>query len=170
MTQKRLAATLSLFFALFFPLFTHAQSGATGAISGSVGDFQGTPVSGAEIEITPAGSNSAVRTVYSDASGNFTAPSLPVGAYDIVVKAAGFSTSKYSNVTVRLTETTRFNPSLIAAKTAEASHAAEQSEKVMVVSAPPVVAVDTNSPTTGRSVDKDIIGKLPSLRRIFISF
>jgi len=161
MTQKRLAATLSLFFALLFPIFTHAQSGATGAISGSVGDFQGTPVSGAEIEITPAGSNSAVRTVYSDASGNFTAPSLPVGAYDIVVKAAGFSTSKYSNVTVRLTETTRFNPSLIAAKTAEASHAAEQSEKVMVVSAPPVVAVDTNSPTTGRSVDKDIIGTLP---------
>src|SRR5579863_5262764 len=157
MTQKRFGAVLSLFFALVLPLFTYAQSGATGAISGSVADFQGTPVSGAEIEITPAGSNSAVRTVYSDAGGNFTAASLPVGAYDIVVKAAGFSTSKYSNVTVRLTETTRFNPSLVAAKnqsSAGATRAADESEKVMVVSAPPVVAVDTNSPTTGRSVDK----------------
>ena len=56
-------------------------------------------------------------------AATFTAASLPVGAYDIVVKATGFSTSKYSDVTVRLTETTRFNPSLVAAKNAASAEA-----------------------------------------------
>ena len=76
------------------------------------------PVSSAQIDITFVGTT-ATREVFSDASGNFTVPSLPVGAYDVVVRAAGFSTSKYSGVTVRLTETTRLNPSLGASSAAK---------------------------------------------------
>jgi len=163
MTVKKLGVVFSFLAALIFPLSIYAQGGATGAISGAVVDAKGSPVSNAQIEIATAGSDSAGRTVFSDANGNFTAPSLPVGSYDITVKASGFSPAKYSDVTVRLTETTRFNPSLVASKspTSTESSGSEQNEKVMVVSAPPVVAVETSSPATGRSVEDDVIGTLP---------
>jgi TonB family protein len=81
-------------------------------------------------------------------------PSLPVGAYDLAVKAAGFSTSKYNSVDVRLTETTRLNPSLgapVAAKT-EATAGTAHAEDVLMIATPPVVLVETGNPATGRTV------------------
>jgi hypothetical protein len=114
MAGKNLTLLLCLMAALVVPFSIQAQSGSTGAIAGFVVDNKGDAVSHAQVEIAPAGSSSAVRMVFSDTTGNFTLPSLPVGEYNIVVKAAGFSTSKYSDVTVRVTETTRFNPSLVA--------------------------------------------------------
>ena len=149
---------------LAIPFNGYAQGGATGAISGIVGNSTGAPISNAQIEIAIPGGGSTVRTVISDASGNFTVPSLPVGAYDIVVKAPGFATSKYSDVTVRLTEITRFNPSLSELQKSapdSQSSATAQLDKVMVVTAPPVVAIETSSPATGRSVEDNVIGSLP---------
>lgn len=163
MTGRKLGLLLSLVFILIVPIGAYAQSGATGAIAGSVVDSKGAPVSNAKIDLKFAGST-AIREVVSDASGNFTAASLPVGVYEIVVEAPGFSTSKYSDVTVRLTETTRFNPSLVSLErqpSDEAAGAGVQEGKVMVVNAPPVVAIETSSPATGRSVEADIIGTLP---------
>src|ERR1022692_2048643 len=120
--------TLLFFTTLLVSFSAYAQSGATGAIAGVVVDGKGIPISRAQIEITAAGSSTADRTVFSDDYGNFTVPSLPVGPYDVVVKASGFSTSKYSSVTVRLTETMRLNPSLAAlhGETTEATIGPEQ--------------------------------------------
>src|ERR1019366_8184036 len=138
----------------------YGQGGATGAIGGAVLDSKGAPIPNAQVEIRVAGSSTAVRTVFADGSGNFTVASLPVNAYDMVVSATGFSTSKYNSVMVRLTETTRLNPSLSSAQS-QASGAGQQIEKVMVVSAPPVVTVETSSPATGRRVEPDVILTLP---------
>jgi hypothetical protein len=138
----------------------YGQGGATGAIGGAVLDSKGAPIPNAQVEIRVAGSSTAVRTVFADGSGNFTVASLPVNAYDMVVSATGFSTSKYNSVMVRLTETTRLNPSLSSAQS-QASGAGQQIEKVMVVSAPPVVTVETSSPATGRTVEPDVILSLP---------
>ncbi len=153
-----------LFLTLFVvPFSTLAQSGATGAITGVVVDVKGAPVSSAQIDITIAGSSAVTRTVFSDSDGNFIVPSLPVGAYDLAVKAAGFSTSKYSGVGVRLTETTRLNPSLsapVGAKT-EATAGTAQAEDVVMIATPPVVLVETGNPATGRTVEADVIGALP---------
>jgi hypothetical protein len=163
MARRNLTLLLSLMAVLVVPFSIQAQSGSTGAIAGAVVDDKGHAISRAQVEIAPAGSGSAVRTVFSDTTGNFTSPSLPVGAYNIVVKASGFSTSKYSDVSVRVTETTRFNPSLVAlqSQTPGETAAAEQQEKVMVVTAPPVVAVETSSPATGRTVEAAVIASLP---------
>ena len=138
----------------------YGQSGATGAIGGAVLDSKGAPIPKAQVEIEVAGSSTAVRTVFADGSGNFTVASLPVNAYDVVVTATGFSTSKYISVTVRLTETTRLNPSLSSVQS-QAAAAGQQIEKVTVVSAPPVVTVETSSPATGRTVEPDVILSLP---------
>jgi len=142
----------------------YGQGGATGAIGGAVLDSKGAPIANAQVEIRVAGSSAAVRTVFADGSGNFTVASLPVDSYDMVVSAPGFSTSKYNSVMVRLTETTRLNPSLSSVQSqvsGESAEAGQQVEKVMVVSAPPVVAVETSSPATGRTVEPDIILSLP---------
>ena len=146
---------LFLFFLLgiasIVPENVRAQGGATGAIAGVVVDNQGTGISHAQVEVTPAGASVAVRTVFSDDTGDFTVASLPVGAYEVIVKADGYSTSKYSDVTVRLTETTRFNPSLVSSESTTAQAGAEQVEKVTVITTAPVVTVETSSPTTGRT-------------------
>ena len=155
--------TLLLLVAFVLPFSAYGQSGATGAIAGVVVDIKGAPVSRAQVEIMAAGSSAAARTVFSDAGGNFTLPSLPVGAYDVVVKATGFSTSKYNGVTVRLTETTRLNPSLgaLSGEKTEAASGTRQGEEVVMIATPPVVAVETGDPATGRTVEADVIGALP---------
>ena len=161
MTCRKLGLLVFVLLGLIFPLIANAQGGAAGAIAGEVVDSKGAPVSSAQIDIVLAGTNAVVRTVYSDAEGNFTAAPLPVGAYDLTVKATGFSVSKYSDVAVRLTETTRLNPSLAAlANNSATSGAADQVEKVMVITAP-VVAVETSNPATGRTVEADVISSLP---------
>lgn len=145
-----------------FSLNVYGQSSATGAIAGVVVDSKGSPVSNAQVDITFAGTT-ATREVFSDASGNFTVASLPVGDYDVVVKATGFSTSKYNSVTVRLTETTRLNPSLgaLSGGKADANAGSGQAEEVVMVAAPPVVAVETSNPATGRTMEANVIGALP---------
>ena len=166
MTSRRPATIVLTVFTLLISVLSfraQAQSGATGAISGVVVDSKGEPVSAAQIDITAAGSAVAARTVFSDASGNFTASSLPVGDYDVAVKASGFPTSKYNGVTVRLTETTRLNPSLGASSSAkpEATSGSAPAEDVVMIATPPVVAVETGNPTTGRTLEANVIGALP---------
>ncbi len=161
MTGRTLALLLLTVFIL--PFSVYAQSGATGAIAGVVVDSKGAPVSSAQIEIEAAGASAAARTVFSDAGGNFTVPSLPVGEYDVIVKAAGFSTSKYNGVSVRLTETTRLNPSLGASSVAktDATTGTAPAEDVVMVATPPVVVIETGNPATGRTVEANVIGALP---------
>jgi hypothetical protein len=170
MTGKNLGFIAFLMATLVLPLAAFGQGGATGAIGGIVVDDKGSSVSDAQLEVVAVGSSVSVRTVLSDANGNFTAASLPVGVYDLVVKAKGFSVSKYSNVPVRLTETTRLNPSLSSVQgkgPREPVGAVEQTETVIVVIVPPVVAVETSSPATGRTVEAEVIGSLPLATRNF---
>jgi hypothetical protein len=163
MTGKKLILFLFLMTAVVIPHSADAQGGSTGAISGVVVDSKGAPVSNAQIEISAAGVAAAVRRVVTDAGGNFTIASLPVGAYEITIKATGFSASKYSNVEVRLTETTRLNPSLVEMRNpgAEGSTGVSPQDEVVVVSTPPVVSVETSNPATGRTVEAEIIRTLP---------
>ena len=161
MSCRTLGLAAVLCAGMIFPIGANAQGGATGAITGEVVNAKGTAISNAQIEIVPSGAVSALRTVFSDASGNFTAASLPVGVYDVTVKASGFSTSKFSDVAVRLTETTRLNPSLTAPEgQAQEQEGVGQAPRVMVVTAP-VVAIETSSAATGRTVEDDVIGSLP---------
>ena len=112
MSSKRFAFLGVLVTVFLLGCSAYGQGGATGAIGGAVLDSKGTPISKAQVEIRQGAASTTVRTVFADASGNFTVASLPVDTYDVVVSATGFSTSKYNGVTVRVTETTRLNPSL----------------------------------------------------------
>src|ERR1700687_5898617 len=124
----------------------YGQVGATGASSGTVSDEKGAPVAKAVVKIMRAGSDSVVRELATDDSGNFTAALLPSGLYEISVTGSGFAESHVQQVPVSVTETTR-----LAVALPRPTAASDKTTEVVNVSIP-VVRVETSNPTTGRSV------------------
>src|SRR3982075_2989489 len=127
-----------------------AQGGATGAITGTVQDASGAFIANAEVQITNQDTGVLERTVRTDASGSFTTPLLPVGTYVVSVKSSGFADASFSNIVVRVTETTR----LIAKLTPSA---VQQKIEVQAL----VQAVDTTDATTGQAIETQTIRALP---------
>jgi hypothetical protein len=72
---------------------------ASGSISGTVKDPSGAVVPGATLVLV----NAALKTEFSsmsDSEGFFAFPTLPVGHYDLTIKARGFETQKRTNLTI----------------------------------------------------------------------
>src|SRR5438067_11390258 len=119
-----------------------AQGGATGAITGIVVDPSGAVVAGADVRIVNQDTGTVTRTVKTDANGSFTAPLLPVATYTVTVQNPGFAEGTFSNIAVRVTETTRM--------TAQLRTRAVQ-EKIEVQAQ--VQAVEKSAPTIGQAVE-----------------
>ncbi len=154
MSPNRLLAVLA--FSLIMAASAWAQGGATGAISGTVQDPSGAAVSGAKIDIISEATGQSIRQVTADSAGLFTAPLLPVGSYTVEVMAAGFATTKFPGVIVRITETTRMTASV---KPATIKEVVEVQYEV-----PPV---ETTAATTGESLGNTTITELPLATRNF---
>src|ERR1700746_1564904 len=88
------------------------QGGATGAITGSVIDPSGALVANAEIRVINEQTGLLERTAKTDSSGSFTVPLLPAGTYTVSVSSSGFQESKFPEIAVRVTETTRMQARL----------------------------------------------------------
>src|SRR5215469_18709244 len=78
-----------------------AQGIVTGSISGTVLDPQGAVISGAAIRATQSATN-RVFTTTSSSGGVVLVPSLPPGAYSIIVEKQGFSTYSVQGVIVEV--------------------------------------------------------------------
>ena len=74
----------------------------TGSIAGTVKDSSGAPVGGASIVTAPTST-----TAQSDASGNFTLPSIPIGAYTVTASKSGYLNAQQSAVGVAAGKTTQ---------------------------------------------------------------
>jgi hypothetical protein len=70
-------------------LIANAQE-VTGSLLGTVRDSNGATVAGAKVIITDAEKNAVIRIVTANEDGEFSAPLLQAGIYDITVEAAGF--------------------------------------------------------------------------------
>jgi hypothetical protein len=127
-----------------------AQGGATGGITGTVQDPSGAVVAGADVRITNQDTGVLERAVKTAPDGTFTAPLLPVGTYNLSIEAAGFAEGKFSDIVVRVTETTRMTAKL-------AAKAVQQKIEVQAE----VQAVDTSDATTGEAIDSTTIRALP---------
>src|SRR5438128_6316715 len=77
----------------------------TGTITGLVTDPAGAAVAGAKVIVRNQATGAAVNTATTEA-GNYAAPSLPAGIYDIAVIAAGFKRAAAASVEVHSTQTT----------------------------------------------------------------
>jgi len=90
----------------------------SGTILGSVNDANGAVVSGAQITLTNA-QTGLTRVVTSDAGGEYVAPSLPPGAYNISVEMAGFKKLSLSNVQLSVDQKARVDLKLEVGATTE---------------------------------------------------
>jgi Carboxypeptidase regulatory-like domain/TonB dependent receptor len=136
--------------ALIWTAQTLAQGGATGAINGTVLDPSGAVVAGADVRIINQDTGFASRSIKTDASGSFTATLLPADTYTVDVSSSGFQEAKFTDVAVRVTETTRMEAKL---------RTLAVQEKVEVQAQ--VQTVETSTATTGQAVESKTIRDLP---------
>src|SRR5947209_6707348 len=79
-----------LFLLLLGTLGVLSAQSTTGTILGTVSDPSGAVIPNASVTITNV-ENGSVRTLATDKSGNYEAPTLPVGRYSVAVTATGFA-------------------------------------------------------------------------------
>src|SRR5438552_4388005 len=127
-----------------------AQGGATGAITGTVLDPSGAVVAGAEVRIVNQDTGVLTRTTKTDSNGSFTATLLPVGTYTVNVTSPGFQEAKFTDIAVRITETTRMEAKL---------RPVAVQEKIEVQAQ--VQTVETSTATTGQAIESRTIRDLP---------
>src|ERR1044072_1929579 len=82
---------------LSFSHITPAQE-TTGVITGTIKDANGAAISGATVTISDADKKVVVRTVTANDGGEFFAPNLLSGFYDLSVEAPSFKKSLLSRV------------------------------------------------------------------------
>ena len=75
----------------------------TGTLLGTIHDPSGAPVSSAKVTATETGTGH-VHQAFSDASGVYTLPLLPIGSYEISAEITGFKRAKQSEVVLHLAE------------------------------------------------------------------
>jgi hypothetical protein len=139
-----------LLVSLLFGARTYGQGGATGAIAGAVVDTTGASVSGAEVQIINASTESVGRKLSTNADGDFVATLLPPGRYAVVVNKSGFAEAKAEGIEVRVTETTRVTITL---------KPGTVSEKIEISAQ--ITSVETTNATTGESLGTTTIRELP---------
>jgi len=136
------------------PASLGAQSQATtGIIRGVVTDPNGNAAKGAAVTVRDALTH-FTRTLTTDEKGVFVASLLPLGSYDVVAKAVGFSQATARGVRVRVGETVELRLSLAAVELApvvvETQQTPVEATKVATADRLPEAAV-TNLPNNGRN-------------------
>jgi hypothetical protein len=126
------------------------QGGATGAITGTVIDPSGAVVANAEIRVTNQETGILERAAKTDATGSFTVPLLPAGSYTVSAISSGFQESKFADIAVRVTETTRMQARLRPLAVQERVEVSAQ-----------VQTVETTAATTGQAIEASTIRNLP---------
>lgn len=138
-------------------LATHslAQTGATGAIRGTVTDATGAVVPGAEVRVTSVatGEKRAART---QDDGTYVLPLLPPGEYAVEAAMSGFRTTARAGVIVTVTETTVLPIRLEVGGVADTVQVTGRGE-----------IVQTQSSALGRVVDDRVVQALPLVTRNF---
>jgi hypothetical protein len=115
--MRKHGSTAALFtgvFSIGLLLFLTASAQAQGlsTLRGTVMDSSRALVPGAEVTITAVGTNVQVRSLVTDGNGNFEAPDLKNGNYNIKVSLAGFKTVVLDNVVLESSQIRRLDVTL----------------------------------------------------------
>ena len=92
---------------LLVPALLWGQSDR-GTITGTVSDPAGAVIPGAKV-VAKSPENGSVLETVTTATGNYTLPSLPVGAYDLSVEAAGFTKYIQEGIHIQVVQTARID-------------------------------------------------------------
>lgn len=125
----------------------------TGTILGNVRDPSGSAIPGANVRIRNKGTN--VETLIStNANGDYSAPNLPTGSYDVEVSAKGFKTYQETGVALSLDSKARIDVTLTVG---------EVTESVKVVAS--AQRLQTDSSDLNATVSTQAIESLPNIGR-----
>ena len=117
----------------------------TASVTGAVKDATGAVVPGATVTVKNLESG-LTRSADTDANGNYSVPSLPVGEYEVTVEKAGFKRGVRQGVTLVVAQQAVVNLTL------EVGNVEQQ---VTVTAAAPIVNT-TLSPTSGLVGEKEV--------------
>lgn len=134
---------------LFFSLPAFAQTGSTGAVTGTVTDQQGAILSGVEVTVTNEATGEK-RTAVSQDNGDYSIPQLLPGFYRVEFARTSFKTAVKSGLRINVTETTRLDVQLEVGQVSETVSVTTQAE-----------LLQTDSPALGRVVDAERISNMP---------
>src|SRR4051812_35046203 len=123
--------------------------GDRGAITGVVTDNSGSLVPGAVIEVVNTATNTRLDTVSTN-TGAYRLVGLPVGTYDLTVKAAGFSASIQRGIQIQTNQTATIDVTLTVGAV---------SESVQVQASTPMI--QTESTDVGMVVESKQFVDLP---------
>ncbi len=126
-----------------------------GTIVGTITDDSGAAVPNVAVQITNEGTT-ATRQVTTDASGNYTIPSLPVGIYTVQAELKGFRTEIEKGLKLDVNQTLRADISL---------KVGDVSERVEVSAT--AVQLQTDSSTVATTMDNKKVVELPLNGRSF---
>lgn len=149
-------ALFSLALCACFGNLTFAQDNS-GVILGTVRDNTGAIVSGATVNITDPAKNLVVRTITTNENGEFSAPNLAVGLYQISVEAANFKKAVQTEVKLDVGQRRTVDFALEAGNISE----------VVTVEAD-AVAVDLQSATSSTLINGDQVRELSINNRNFV--
>jgi hypothetical protein len=144
--KAALLRSLALALALAAPAWAQLD---TATILGIVYDASGSVIQGAQVVVQNQGT-SASFTRITDGSGNFIAPSLPVGMYRLTISYPGFKTNVREGVAINSADRVRLEITL---------EPGEVTERVLVSVEAPLV--ETASTTLGGVVNSARVEDLP---------
>jgi hypothetical protein len=142
-----------LFAAITLPPALLAQTASTGAVAGTITDQSGAGVAGATVRLTNAATGE-VHEVASRQNGNYLAPLLAPGGYQIEVSKSGFKTIVRTGIQVVVTETQTVDVVI---------QVGEVSERVVIRAEADIL--QTEGAALGNVTDEKMVEGLPLVTR-----
>ena len=157
MTARRVLALCLCTAALLMPRMGAAQT--TASIAGTVKDTSGAVLPGVNVEASSPALIEKVRSVVTDASGNYKILDLRPGTYTVTITLGGFSTYKREGLDLSAGFTANVSAEL---------KVGSLEETVTVTGATPIV--DVQSARTQNVMKSDTLDSLPSGSRNLMAF
>jgi len=160
--RRQIFSTANLFIIaaaviLSFSFSTFAQE-VTGTIVGTVRDSSGATIPGATVTITDTQKgNITVRSLTTNDDGEYSAPNLTPGLYQVTVTAVNFKKTVKTSIKLDVGQRNTVDFALEAGKI----------EEVVTVEADPV-QVDLQSPTSGTLINGDQVREIPINNRNWV--
>ena len=106
MPVRRSISLLFLFAILLLTAATLLGQETTGTIVGTVRDSSGAVMPDVSVTVRNVATNSA-RTVQANGSGDYSAPLLQPGTYQVTVERTGFRSAVYNGISLEINQTVR---------------------------------------------------------------
>ncbi len=119
MVSRRLVVCICFAATLLVACVSVRGQETTGTIAGTITDSAGAFVHGATAIITNTDKGVVVRTVTSDADGNYVAPLLPIGRYSVTAELAGFKKASQTNIELNVNDKLTVNLTLVVGDVSE---------------------------------------------------